>query len=174
MAVIALSHTLLMFDSFHDVEEKARNGNPYAAQVLKSWADAEWFMSRDKVPEKITVTVFKVSGETNKGLYTASKDNSVTPAVDLQVAVNTFTVNDADNQPYSDLECKVMLDYNFPSDAATVDDYTDTDSEEFVFDEIGLITEAGTYLTHLIFHPIQKSKNRKLEIIYTLRIRAGV
>merc|ERR1739841_169133 len=54
-----------MFDSFHDVEEKARNGNPYAAQILKSWADAEWFVSRDKVPEKITVTVFKVSGETN-------------------------------------------------------------------------------------------------------------
>jgi len=122
----------------------------------------------------ITYNEPKVSGETNKGLYTASKDNSVTPAVDLQVAVNTFTVNDADNQPYSDLECKVMLDYNFPSDAATVDDYADADSEEFVFDEIGLITEAGTYLTHLIFHPIQKSKNRKLEIIYTLRIRAGV
>ena len=122
----------------------------------------------------ITYNEPKVSGETSKGLYTASKDNSVSPAVDLQVAVTTFTVNDADNQPYSDLECKVVLDYNFPADAATVDDYDSTDSAEFVFDEIGLITDAGTYLTHLIFHPIQKSKNRKLEIIYTLRIRAGV
>ena len=130
----------------------------------------------------ITYNEPKVSGETSKGLYTASKDYSVTPAVDLQVAVNTFTVNDADNQPYSDLECKVMLDYNFPVDTGTVeqdqalvDNYGVTGiSEEFVFDEIGLITDAGTYLTHLIFHPIQKSKNRKLEIIYTLRIRAGV
>jgi len=45
---------------------------------------------------------------------------------------------------------------------------------EFVFDEIALVTESGNFLTHLIFHPIQKSKNRKLEILYTLRIRAGV
>tara|TARA_B110000495_G_C22879908_1_gene513187 strand:+ start:98 stop:694 length:597 start_codon:yes stop_codon:yes gene_type:complete len=122
----------------------------------------------------ITYNEPKVSGETSKGLYTASKDNLVTPAVDLQVAVTTFTVNDADNQPYSDLECKVILDYDFPADAATVDNYNTGADEEFVFDEIGLMTEAGTYLTHLIFHPIQKSKNRKLEILYTLRIRAGV
>jgi aconitate hydratase 2/2-methylisocitrate dehydratase len=65
IAVKALSHTLLMFDAFYDVEEKAKAGNASAQQVLQSWADAEWFTSKDKVAEKITVKVFKVTGETN-------------------------------------------------------------------------------------------------------------
>lgn len=65
IAVIALSHTLLMFDAFYDVEEKAKAGNASAQQVLQSWADAEWFTAKDKVAEKITVKVFKVTGETN-------------------------------------------------------------------------------------------------------------
>ncbi|MEZ8949346.1 bifunctional aconitate hydratase 2/2-methylisocitrate dehydratase [Vibrio sp. 10N.247.311.18] len=65
IAVKALSHTLLMFDTFYDVEEKAKAGNAAAQQVLQSWADAEWFTAKDKVAEKITVKVFKVTGETN-------------------------------------------------------------------------------------------------------------
>lgn len=65
IAVKALSHTLLMFDSFYDVEEKAKAGNVSAQQVLQSWADGEWFTSKEKVAEKITVKVFKVTGETN-------------------------------------------------------------------------------------------------------------
>ncbi|MDA0380648.1 bifunctional aconitate hydratase 2/2-methylisocitrate dehydratase [Vibrio owensii] len=65
IAVKALSHTLLMFDAFYDVEEKAKAGNAFAKQVLQSWADAEWFTSKEKVAEKITVKVFKVTGETN-------------------------------------------------------------------------------------------------------------
>ncbi|WGV99863.1 bifunctional aconitate hydratase 2/2-methylisocitrate dehydratase [Vibrio sp. YMD68] len=65
IAVKALSHTLLMFDAFYDVEEKAQAGNTSAQQVLQSWADAEWFTSKEKVAEKITVKVFKVTGETN-------------------------------------------------------------------------------------------------------------
>lgn len=63
-AVKALSHTLLMFDAYHDVIERAKT-NPFAKQVAESWADAEWFTSRPKLPEQITVTVFKVPGETN-------------------------------------------------------------------------------------------------------------
>ncbi|ASJ74987.1 bifunctional aconitate hydratase 2/2-methylisocitrate dehydratase [Granulosicoccus antarcticus] len=73
-AAKALSHTLLMFDAFHDVEEKAKNGNAAAQSVLQSWADADWFLSKDDVPEKITVTVFKVPGETNT--------DDLSPAVD--------------------------------------------------------------------------------------------
>ena len=65
IAVKALSHTLLMFDAFYDVEEKAKAGNASAQQVLQSWADADWFTSKEKVAEKITVKVFKVTGETN-------------------------------------------------------------------------------------------------------------
>ena len=65
IAVKALSHTLLMFDSFYDVEEKAKAGNVSAQQVIQSWADADWFTAKEKVAEKITVKVFKVTGETN-------------------------------------------------------------------------------------------------------------
>lgn len=65
IAVKALSHTLLMFDAFYDVEEKAKAGSEFAKQVIQSWADAEWFTSKEKVAEKITVKVFKVTGETN-------------------------------------------------------------------------------------------------------------
>lgn len=65
IAVKALSHTLLMFDAFYDVEEKAKAGNAAAKQVLHSWAEAEWFLSKPALQEKITLTVFKVTGETN-------------------------------------------------------------------------------------------------------------
>ncbi|MCW8345199.1 bifunctional aconitate hydratase 2/2-methylisocitrate dehydratase [Vibrio sp. ZSDZ65] len=65
IAVKALSHTLLMFDAFYDVEEKAKAGNDHAKQVMTSWAEAEWFQSKPKLQEKITLTVFKVTGETN-------------------------------------------------------------------------------------------------------------
>ncbi|MAI42750.1 MAG: bifunctional aconitate hydratase 2/2-methylisocitrate dehydratase [Gammaproteobacteria bacterium] len=63
-AVEALSRTLLMFDFRIDLIEKAKT-NKYAATVLQSWADAEWFTKKPPVEEKITVTVFKVDGETN-------------------------------------------------------------------------------------------------------------
>ena len=65
IATTALSHTLLMFDAFYDVEEKAQNGNTFAKQVMQSWAEAEWFLSKPALAEKITLTVFKVTGETN-------------------------------------------------------------------------------------------------------------
>ncbi len=65
LAATELKHTLLMFDAFHDVEEKAKAGNEHAKAVIESWAAGEWFTSRPDVPEKITTAVFKVTGETN-------------------------------------------------------------------------------------------------------------
>jgi aconitate hydratase 2 / 2-methylisocitrate dehydratase len=64
-AADGLKKTLLMFDQFHDVKDKADHGNAYAKQVLQSWADAEWFTSRPEVPKAITLSVFKVAGEIN-------------------------------------------------------------------------------------------------------------
>ena len=64
-AANGLKKTLLMFDQFHDVKEKADKGNAQAKAVLQSWADAEWFTSRPEVPQSITLTVFKVDGEIN-------------------------------------------------------------------------------------------------------------
>jgi aconitate hydratase 2/2-methylisocitrate dehydratase len=63
-AAAALSHTLLVYDAFHDVAEKSKN-NKAAARVIRSWADAEWFTSKPALAEEITVTVYKVPGETN-------------------------------------------------------------------------------------------------------------
>ncbi|HRH29835.1 MAG TPA: aconitate hydratase B, partial [Aquabacterium sp.] len=65
IAAEGLKKTLLMFDAFHDVKEKADKGNANAKGVLQSWADAEWFTSRPEVPASITVSIFKVTGETN-------------------------------------------------------------------------------------------------------------
>ncbi|MGE8609936.1 MAG: aconitate hydratase B, partial [Acinetobacter baumannii] len=51
LAAEALKKTLLVFDAFHDVADKAKAGNANAKAVLQSWADAEWFTSRKDVPE---------------------------------------------------------------------------------------------------------------------------
>ncbi|MEO5573956.1 MAG: bifunctional aconitate hydratase 2/2-methylisocitrate dehydratase, partial [Gammaproteobacteria bacterium] len=65
LAAQALAHTLLIFDAYHDVVHKAQAHNPWARQVLQAWADAAWFTRRPVLPDEITVTVFKVPGETN-------------------------------------------------------------------------------------------------------------
>ena len=83
----ALSHTLLVFDAMHDVLEKAKAGNQYAKQVADSWASAEWFTSRPEVPEKITVTVFKVDGETNTDDLSPAPDAWSRPDIPLHATV---------------------------------------------------------------------------------------
>jgi aconitate hydratase 2/2-methylisocitrate dehydratase len=82
-AAKALSHTLLMFDAFHDVAEKAKAGNAAAKQVMDSWAAGEWFTSRPEVAEKITVTVFKVPGETNTDDLSPAPDAWSRPDIPL-------------------------------------------------------------------------------------------
>jgi aconitate hydratase 2 / 2-methylisocitrate dehydratase len=64
-ATTALSKTLLVYDAFNDVQDLADQGNSYAQRVLQAWADGAWFTSRRPLAESITVTVFKVPGETN-------------------------------------------------------------------------------------------------------------
>ncbi|OOF53833.1 bifunctional aconitate hydratase 2/2-methylisocitrate dehydratase [Rodentibacter genomosp. 2] len=83
LAVEALSHTLLMFDNFYDVAQKAKQGNTYALQILQSWADAEWFLSRPQLAEKLTYTVFKVSGETNTDDLSPAQDAWSRPDIPL-------------------------------------------------------------------------------------------
>ncbi|GAB0151362.1 MULTISPECIES: bifunctional aconitate hydratase 2/2-methylisocitrate dehydratase [Marinobacterium] len=82
-AAKALSHTLLMFDAFHDVQEKAEAGNAHAKQVMQSWADGEWFTSKPEVAKKITVTVFKVPGETNTDDLSPAPDAWSRPDIPL-------------------------------------------------------------------------------------------
>lgn len=83
VAAQGLKGTLLMFDAFHDVAEKAKAGNVNARGVMQSWADAEWFTSRPEVPHKITVTVFKVTGETNTDDLSPAPDAWSRPDIPL-------------------------------------------------------------------------------------------
>ncbi|WP_278957384.1 bifunctional aconitate hydratase 2/2-methylisocitrate dehydratase [Oligella urethralis] len=83
IAANALKNTLLMFDAFHDVREKAEAGNQFAKEVLQSWADAEWFTSRPAVPESLKITVFKVPGETNTDDLSPAPDATTRPDIPL-------------------------------------------------------------------------------------------
>nr|WP_247684852.1 bifunctional aconitate hydratase 2/2-methylisocitrate dehydratase [Pseudoalteromonas luteoviolacea] len=83
IAAKGLSHTLLMFDAFYDVEEKAQQGNQFAKQIITSWANAEWFTEKPAVPEKISVTVFKVTGETNTDDLSPAPDAWSRPDIPL-------------------------------------------------------------------------------------------
>ena len=82
-AATELSQILLMFDAFHDVAEKMDAGNPHAKAAMQAWADAEWFTGREKVPEVITVTVFKVPGETNTDDLSPAPDAWSRPDIPL-------------------------------------------------------------------------------------------
>ena len=83
VAASGLKKTLLMFDQFHDVKEKAEAGNAHAKAVLHSWADAEWFTSRPEVPQSITLTVFKVAGEINTDDLSPAPDAFSRPDIPL-------------------------------------------------------------------------------------------
>ena len=82
-AANGLKKTLLMFDQFHDVKDKADQGNAQAKAVMQSWADAEWFTSRPEVPESITLTIFKVAGEINTDDLSPAPDAWSRPDIPL-------------------------------------------------------------------------------------------
>ncbi|MEI7795936.1 MAG: aconitate hydratase B, partial [Methylococcaceae bacterium] len=83
LAAKGLSHTLLIFDAFHDVQAKAQLGNKFAKQVMQAWANAEWFTAKNATPEKLTVTVFKVTGETNTDDLSPAPDAWSRPDIPL-------------------------------------------------------------------------------------------
>lgn len=94
LAAEALKKTLLVFDAFHDVEEKAKAGNANAKAVLQSWAQAEWFTSRPDVPSEMTITVFKVTGETNTDDLSPAQDAWSRP--DIPLHANAMLKNERD------------------------------------------------------------------------------
>ncbi len=83
VAAEQLKHTLLMFDAFHDVAEKAKAGNANAKAVLESWAAGEWFTKRPAIADKYTLTVFKVPGETNTDDLSPAPDAWSRPDIPL-------------------------------------------------------------------------------------------
>lgn len=83
VAAEQLKHTLLMFDAFHDVAEKAKAGNEHAKGVMQSWAEGEWFTNRPAVAEKVSLSVFKVTGETNTDDLSPAPDAWSRPDIPL-------------------------------------------------------------------------------------------
>jgi len=103
VAAEGLKKTLLMFDFFHDVSEKAKAGNAKAKEVIQSWADAEWFTTRPEVPKSITVSVFKVPGETNTDDLSPAPDAWSRPDIPLHyLAMLKNTRPDAAFKPEED------------------------------------------------------------------------
>src|SRR5690606_6840531 len=83
IAAEGLKHTLLVFDAFHDVEEKAKAGNANAQAVMQGWAEAEYFTSMPEEPESMTITVFKVPGETNTDDLSPAPDATTRPDIPM-------------------------------------------------------------------------------------------
>ena len=102
LAVTGLSRTLLMFDAFYDVEDKMKAGNVFAKKLMESWAQAEWFSRRKGIPDKVTLTVFKVTGETNTDDLSPAPDAWSRPDIPLHaLAMLKFPregITDASNQ----------------------------------------------------------------------------
>ena len=78
-----LKSTILVFDAFHDVAEKATDGNNLAKSVIESWANAEWFLKNKEVPKSIKTVVFKANGETNTDDLSPAQDAWSRPDIPL-------------------------------------------------------------------------------------------
>lgn len=118
----------------------------------------------------------------NAALYnqTYAKIVDDTSVFNLDPTRNKMTVLHTTGRVYTDILVQCLLDYGEPAGQAAFDNSTQTDSS-YVFDEIGLLANYGTdddgnvitrLLTHVIFHPVQKSLNRQIQIDYTVRIQA--
>ena len=118
----------------------------------------------------------------NAALYnqTYAKIVDDTSVFNLDPTRNKMTVSHTTGKVYTDILVQCLLDYGEPSGQAAFDNSTQTDSA-YIFDELGLLANYGTdstgavitrLLTHVIFHPVQKSLNRQIQIDYTVRIQS--
>ena len=82
-AETALEHTLLIYNAFDEIAALADKGNTFALNLIKKWADATWFTSKESFPSKVTLTVFKVAGETNTDDFSPAPDAWSRPDIPL-------------------------------------------------------------------------------------------
>ena len=92
--------------------------------------------------------------------------------MDAADASNKSVVSHTANNTYSDVEVTCTLDYNVPAGQDTTDTAT-SQTGTYIFDELGIYSANEDLLTHVVFHPVQKSANRKIQVVYTLRIRTS-
>lgn len=100
---------------------------------------------------------------------TYEKDVMADPTDDPE---NSIVMVHTPGQHYTDLIITSTLDYDEPADQQLLDNGGSTEGT-YTFDELGIKLKTGKFISHIIFHPIEKSANRKIQIIYTVRIRAG-
>ncbi len=131
-AAEALSHTLLIFDAYHDVIDKAKS-NPFAQQVVDAWAGAQWFTSKPKLAETITVTVFKVPGEINT--------DDLSPA------------SEAWSRPDIPLHAKAMLGHRFDGALDTIESLKAKNHPiAFVGDVVGTGSSRKSAINSVLWH----------------------
>lgn len=129
----------------------------------------------------ITYLPPNVTGQ-NAALYnqTYAKIVDDTSVFNLDPTRNKMTVTHTTGKYYTDILVQCLLDYGEPAGQAAFDNSTQTNSS-YIFDELGLLANYGTdssgaiitkLLTHVIFHPVQKSLNRQIQIDYTVRIQS--
>lgn len=118
----------------------------------------------------ITYNSLNVNSLTDE-LYNQTYSKNVNFSIEENVENNTTVVHTG-GTTFTDIVVTSTLDYAEP---VGQDPYDDTAAQEgdFVFDEIGLVSQQGRLLSHLIFHPVQKSANRKIQVVYTVRISVG-
>ncbi|MDH5729999.1 MAG: bifunctional aconitate hydratase 2/2-methylisocitrate dehydratase [Gammaproteobacteria bacterium] len=132
IAADALSTTLLMFDAYHDVIDKAKS-NQHAQRVVDAWANAEWFTRKDVMPKEITVTVFKVPGETNT--------DDLSPA------------SEAWSRPDIPLHAKAMLVMKMPDGLQTIEQLkTKGHPLAFVGDVVGTGSSRKSAINSVLWH----------------------
>ncbi|MEE8379464.1 MAG: bifunctional aconitate hydratase 2/2-methylisocitrate dehydratase [Gammaproteobacteria bacterium] len=132
IAVAALSKTLLVFDAFHDVLEKAKN-NAFAKQVVDAWANADWFTRKDPLSETVTVTVFKVPGETNT--------DDLSPA------------SEAWSRPDIPLHAKAMLINSMPDALSVIDELKEKGHPlAYVGDVVGTGSSRKSAINSVLWH----------------------
>jgi hypothetical protein len=109
----------------------------------------------------------------NAALYnqTFTKVIDGTSAENLDPLNNKMEIRHIPGKVYTDILVSMLLDYGEPQGQAAFDNSQNL-NEQYVFDELGLFSTAGKMLTHVVFHPVQKSLNRKIKIDYTIRIQA--
>ena len=132
IAAAALSKTLLVFDAYHDVVAKA-DANKYAKQIVDAWAEAEWFTSREPMAESVTVTVFKVDGETNT--------DDLSPA------------SEAWSRPDIPLHAKAMLINRMPNALSVIDELKEKGHPlAYVGDVVGTGSSRKSAINSVLWH----------------------
>ena len=132
-AVTALSGTLLIYDAFRDVEDKAKAGNSHAKKVMQAWADAQWFKNRPALPDELTLIVFKVPGETNT--------DDLSPA------------QDAWSRPDIPLHAQAMLGSKMPGGLDTIEQLKTKDHPvAYVGDVVGTGSSRKSAINSVLWH----------------------